>query len=417
MVNIYDWADNQINTNPVYENSFTLLFAVKPYFISSYFWQGFESRFSEIQRFQNKAIEIFKAAINNELSPIILRWLINETPEPLGITYHKRLEDRHFTSPVFFRTDEVRPGNIIEINSPAGLWGELQLMYEYSIQMGHAIERASPAELFASQLANFLGCTPIIHQYTDKATSPGSTRFFIERTRPRVKYWGFDRGIRMSDVNFIRHHTFADLWTDDNLDSLLDKMGKGVTFDFPPHVLFDQKASLVLPFWSMTRGYFTDEIRRLFPYTTPLLPSGIELEDGTTISIDEFCRWSRSRRAYYLKLAGFNIQLNWGSKAVYRLSNLSSNACLDFLRKRVDEYEQGRIWLLQKEDYQADEITFATRDGSVQTQNFRRKFGGFYGPGGLIGVLAMHRGHYKVSGSESTVLSMVSASKEDALPS
>jgi hypothetical protein len=416
-MNIYDWADNIINTPPRFETGLTLLLAVRPYIVSPGVWQCFESRSSTIRQFQKTSIQIFKAALNHEISPDILRWLLNETPEPLGMTYHKRLEDRHFTSPVFFRTDEVRPGNIIEINSPAALWGELQLMYEYSIQMGHTIDRASPAELFANQLTNFLSHKPIIHQYTDKATSPGSTRFFIERTRPFIKYWGYDYGVRMADCNFIRHHTFADLWTDDNLNLLLDKMGKGVTFDYPPHVLFDQKATLALPFWSMTRDYFTDEIRALFPYTTPLLPGGIELKDGKTISIDEFSQWSRSRRSYYLKLAGFNTQLNWGGKAVYRLSNLSGEACLDFLQKRLDEYQQGRIWLLQKEESQDDEITFTTRDGIVHNQNLRTKFGGFYGPEGLIGVLAMHRGHYKVSGSESTILSHVLASDEDKFSS
>lgn len=415
-MNIYDWADDLINAPPRYETGFTLLLATKPYSVSPGVWQGFETRFSRIQQFQNISVQIFKAALKNEVRPEILHWLINETPEPLGIPYHKQLEERHFTLPVFFRTDEVKPGKIIEINSPAGLWGELQLTYEYIRQMGYAAAKPSPAEEFAAQLTVYLSRMPIIHQYTDKATSPGATRYFIERTRPRLKYWGIDRGVKMSDCNFIRHHTFADLWTDDNLHLLLEKTGKGVTFDYPPHILFDQKASLVLPYWSLTRELYPDEIRWLFPFTTPLLPSGIELEDGSPISIEEFSRWSRSRRSYYLKLASFNTQLNWGGKAVYRLSNLSSQACLDFLRKRAEEYDNGRIWLLQKEDSQDDEVDFTTRDGAVHTQNLRTKFGAFYGPGGLIGILALHRGHYKVSGNEGTVLSYVLAGDQEPFP-
>jgi len=414
-MNAYEWADNSVNISPQYETGFTLLLAAKPYNLSPGVWQGFESRFPKIQLFQKTSVDLFKAALKNDVRPEVLRWLINETPESLGLTYHKRLEDRHFTLPVFYRTDEVSPGRIIEINCPAALWGELQITYEYAARLGYVVPKESPVELFAAQLTNFLGCQPIIHQHTDKATAPASTRYFIEKSRPRVKYWGLDRGVKMGDCNFIRHHTFADLWADDNLSLLLDKTGQGVAFDCPPHFLFDQKATLVLPFWSMTRDYFTDEIRDLFPFTTPLLPSGIELQDGTIISIDEFSSWSRSQRSYYLKLAGFNTQLNWGGKAVYRLSNMSSGVCRDFLQKCISDFGQGRIWLLQKEVYHDDEITYLTRDGNIHTQTFHTKFGGFYGPGGSIGVLALHTGHYKVSGHEGTVLSYVLANQEDPI--
>jgi hypothetical protein len=100
---------------------------------------------------------------------------------------------------------------------------------------------------------------------------------------------------------------------------------------------------------------------------------------------------------------------------VYRLSNLGSDACCNFLRQCLSGYERGQIWLLQKEEFQEDEIRFMTRDGTVHTRNLRGKFSGFYGPFGCIGVLAMHRHHYKVHGQDDTVISYVLGSPADSI--
>jgi len=230
-----------------------------------------------------------------------------------------------------------------------------------------------------------------------------------------VRYWSIDRGVRMADCNFIRYQAFVDVLGDGNLSARLSRVGQGVTFDSPPFMLFDQKAALVLPFWSMTRNSFADDVRGLFPFTTPLLPAGIELPGGRCIDIEEFAHWPRSQRSYYLKYAGADWTLNYGSKAVYRLSNMSGDACLDFLRRILSQYERGHIWLLQQEETQDDEIEYRTRDGTLHTQRLRANFGGFYGPGGCLGVLAMHSQHNKVHGQESTVISYVLAAEEDRI--
>jgi len=386
---------------------------MNPYRVSSVVRRQYESRLLLIRSFQKKALEIFRAALNGEIHPAVLHWLMNETPESLAIHYHRTLEDRHFTLPVFLRTDEVRPGRINEINCPAALWGELQLAFEYAAYLGYCAGDVSPADQYAAQLTDFLQDAPVVHHYLDKSSAPGSWRYFIEKTRPRVRYWGIDRGVRVADCNFIRYQAFVDLLGDGNLPARLSKVGQGVTFDYPPYMLFDQKAALVLPFWSVTRDGFTDDIRGLFLFTTPLLPTGIELPDGRCISIEEFSRWPRSQRSYYLKYAGSDWTLNYGSKAVYRLSNMSSDACLDFLQRCLSRYERGQIWLLQKEETQDDEIAYLTRDGKLRTDRLRVNFGGFYGPGGCLGVLAMHSRYNKVHGQEDTVISYVLADDED----
>ncbi|MGA2488754.1 MAG: hypothetical protein ABSF99_01010 [Anaerolineales bacterium] len=412
----YEWADNEINSCPKYETGFTELLAAKPYPLPAAVRRLYDSRLLLIRSFQKTAVDLFRAALRDDLHPGILHWLINEAPDSFGVGYHRRLEDRHFSLPVFFRTDEVRPGRIIEINSPAALWGELQLVFEHTVRLGCCAGEVSPADQYAAQLTGFLGGPPVVHHFLDKSSAPGSWRYFIEKTRPRLRYLGIDRGVRAADCNFIRYQTFVDLEQDENFPTRLSKVDQGVTFDSPPYMLFDQKATLVLPFWSMTRTCLPDDIRALFPFTTPLLPTGIELQDGRCITFEDFSRLPRSQRAYYLKYAGSDWILNYGSRAVYRLSNLSSAACLDFLRRCLSQYDDGHIWLLQQEETRDDEITYLTRDGRSESGSLRAKFAGFYGPAGCLGVLAMHSRHNKVHGQPDTVLSYVLAEVEDRNP-
>jgi hypothetical protein len=92
---------------------------------------------------------------------------------------------------------------------------------------------------------------------------------------------------------------------------------------------------------------------------------------------------------------------------------MSSDACLDFLRQCLNQYERGHIWLLQQEETQNDEIEYRTRDGALHTQHLRANFGGFYGPGGCLGILAMHSRYNKVHGQADTVICYVLADGED----
>jgi hypothetical protein len=411
-MDVYEWADSLINSSPRYATGFTELLATKPYRVSPIVQRLYDARLSLIRSFQQIALDIFRAALRDEMNPSVLRWLINETPECVGIGYHRKLEDRHFTLPVFFRTDEAKPGRIIEFQCPGSAWGELQVAHEHAVAMGHPCGEQSPADHFAAQLTDFLQAPPVIDHLLDNASAPAGMRYFIEKTRPRVRYWSIDRGIRGSDCNFIRSHAFFSICSDKDFLPRLARVGNGVTYDLPPHILFDNKALLVLPFWSMTRQTFPDEIRELFPFTTPLLPAGIELPDGSRLTIEEFSRLPQSRRCYFLKYAGSSLALNWGSRAVYRLSNLGSSACLDFLRQCLSGYERGEIWLLQKEEAQEDEIEYLDREGTVHTERLRAKFSGYYGPDGCLGVLVMHRRHFKVHGQEETVLSYVLANRE-----
>jgi len=117
-MDVYAWADSLIDSSPRYATGFTELLAARPYPVSPVVRRLYESRLLLIRSFQQIALGIFRAALNGEMHPVVLHWLMNETPDCVGLCYHRNLEDRHFTLPVFFRTDEVKPGRIIEIQCP-----------------------------------------------------------------------------------------------------------------------------------------------------------------------------------------------------------------------------------------------------------------------------------------------------------
>ena len=404
----YKWADLLFNSCPKYETGFTQLLAQTPYHVPFNVYNLYEKRFTLIKEFQKISLELFRQVLKKKEHSVLLNWLINESPISLGLRYHQDLEDRHYTLPVFFRTDEVAPGGrIVEIQCPGSLWGDLQLTFDYLTRLKYQVDVVSPANLFGNQLIRLLNEKPIVHHLLDNASGQAGMRYFIEKTRPLVRYYGVDYGIWPKNCNFIRSHSFFGLYAENEFKTRIARVGNGIVYDLPPHVLFDQKASLVLPFWSLTRKAFTDDIRDLFVYTTPLLPSGIELPDNTKITIEQFSRLPRSQRSFYVKYAGSDVSMNWGSRAVFRLSNLSQNNCLSLLRKCTSHYERGQIWLIQKEETHDDEIVFLDRQENRQSEKLRAKISGFYGPFGPIGILAMHRGHNKVHGQNDTVVSFM----------
>jgi hypothetical protein len=406
-LNIYQWADNLFNHSPLYNTGFTQLIAKKPYVISKNDFNAAMKRHETIHFFQEICLNIFKAALRGEVSTKILNWLLNETPESIGSNYHRSLQDSHYTLPVFYRTDETSMGKLTEIQCPGSLWGELQLVHDYFHDILHIGNSISPAICFADQLERFLGAKPIVHHLLDNASAPHGMRYFIEKTRDKVKYCFIDTDIKPDDCNFIRTHSFFGLCAENYFKERIEKLGKKIKFDFPPYVLFDQKATLILPFWSLTRDLFTDDVRDMLNYTTPLLPNGITIQNGDTLTIEEFSNLPRSKRCYYLKYAGSDVSKNWGSKAVYRLSNESTKKCFERLAICLKNFDKGEIWLLQKEDFQNDKIEYSDKFGNIKTENFRAKFSSFYGPYDLIGLLAMHRQHNKVHGQKETVISYV----------
>lgn len=425
---IYKWVNEEFDYYK-YETGFTQMLADKAHYIKDEKYMCLDNRINHIHEFQDICIKIFRNALE-ENDEIILQWLLNETPDSLGIHYHKKLSDEHFTKPVFFRTDEMKLGKIVEIQCPGSLWGEMQLLHKLYKKQGFKMNPNSPIYNFSNQLIKYLKepprvledeMIPKVHYLVDNASAPAGVNYFIKESMPYIKYWGKSSDIKSAEeCHFVRTHSFYGLCGENNFKVRLNGIKDGIAlgkgkkchfkYDFPPYVLFDQKATLVLPFWSKTRDKFSDEIRKLFAFSSPILDNEIELEEGVT-TIREFSQRPQSQRKYYLKYAGVDVSINWGSKAVTRLSNIGKDKCEVLLNKCVMDSKKGKIWLLQKEETEQNEVTFWNKKGKITQQKLNTKYSCFYGFYGVVGLVASYRRFYKVHGQPDTIITLIENDK------
>jgi len=245
---------------------------------------------------------------------------------------------------------------------------------------------------------------PILH-LTDNASAPAGVRYFINRTRPHLRYFSWDAGIKSLDCGLIRTHSFRGAMAEDFASRRLQvakETGRPL-FDLPPHVAFDQKAPVVLPFWSVTRSSFPDSVRALFPHTQLVTSDGFEMPNGEHITLAQFANLPKSRRHYYLKYAGCDPAWNWGSQSVTRLHG-SSRSVLAALERAAEQTAACSPWLIQPEHTQREPVTW-TDPATGQERNgvFHLKFSAFHGPRGLLAMLAESRNHTKVHSQADTV--------------
>ncbi len=416
-VNNYQWADDTYNQCFISNTGFTQLLAKEPYMISASEYQKACKRLSIIHDFQDRCISLFRKALS-ENNDVLLHWLLNETPVSFGKEYHRNLKSHHYTKPVFFRTDEMSMGKIAEIQCPGSLWGEMELMYQKYHRLGYPVGDISPALELTRQLRDYLGAEPIVHYLIDNASIPIGIRYFIQQTRPHIRYWGIDKDVlafkntkeddkEIAVCNFVRTHSFFGLCGENYFNSRLNKEPLNFKYDFPPYVLFDQKATLVLPFWNKTRDYFTNEIRDIIIYSAPICGDTIQIEDGSEISIEEFSELSQSKRDYYLKYAGSDVSINWGSRSVQRLKKDSAPICLKKLKQCVSDYKRGKIWMIQKAISEKNQVTYTERSGEEKAEYLNTKYSFFYGPFDLIGAVTTHSRKNIVHGQPDSIVNLI----------
>jgi hypothetical protein len=320
-------------------------------------------------------------------------------------SYHRSLKSEDFTTPVCFRTDEV-PDAIVEVQCPGSGWGDCELLTEYYTLTGALSNSGDPfSKRFATSLQGLLGEPPRILHLLDNASVPHGLRYFIEQTRRHgLKYWGYDPEAGLRECNFVRSHSILGLMAETYFQDRLTRSRLGeVLFDLPPHVLFDQKAALALPFWTLTRDYFSDEVRDLFPFTTVVTAEGFEDADGVQQPLEMLAARDRARPRQFLKYAGWEPSRNWGSQAVFLLGGQDAGAHADRVRR---DLTQHRFWILQEVKAARELIDYVERSGNVQQGRFFAKYSGFYGPDGLLGVKSMHREVIKVHGQPDTVINV-----------
>lgn len=412
MLGYYEFLDQQLNDALKTNLEFDLLLSTKLYKFDPSVVQGFFERYSLIKEFQEITLSLFNASLNGDEDPEIASLLLNELPANQGWEYHKNLNLQH--TPVFFRTDEVAPGKISEIQCPASLWGICDQLYDFFVSHQKDFGECqtfskSPAENFSDSLKQYIGGEPFVHHLTDNSSIPHDVRYFIQKTRENgIKYYTFDKEVSPYNCHMVRSHAFAGLLADNYFLERVEKYKqRKFHYDLPPSILFDEKIPFFFPFWEKTQKYFPDRIKSIFPFAQLIRPDGFFLEDGSKVDIDTFCRLSAKRRNYFIKYAGSDLSINWGSKGVYRASAFSGAKCREFLNSILKGYPNNRYWIIQKAYYHEDHANYFDRSGEIKNTKVHSKISGFYGPSGLNGILMMQRPFYKVHGSEETIVSIV----------
>jgi hypothetical protein len=386
--------------------AFTGLLTPAPHRITAEEHATTQSRYELLRSWQRTSLELFAASVSGDLPPSIAASLLDHLPDHAGWPHHRRLPLHNAGTPLFFRTDQVKDGTILEVQCPGSLWGVHELLLEfYAENHCDGTRRMTPLSTgFTAAIRQHRGAEPIIHHLLDNSSHPAGERFFIQRARRAARYFGFDTGIRAQHCNFVRAHDFLALLSENFAAERIQRLIEGDSvYDLPPIALFDQKLLLAFPFWQETRAHFSDAVRALFPYTTVLAPDGIMLEDGTWATLEEFALLSRRERAYFLKYAGSDVGRNWGSRAVFHLGKLSRRACEDRLRDALERYSLGERWILQRECDSEQEVSFITRAGEIEAASGHSKHSIFYGPTGALGKLFMFEDFYKVHGSSDTI--------------
>jgi hypothetical protein len=411
---LYDHADRSINERIGVTMGLTTLLATRPYELDGPTVDSHRARHAAIRRFQERTLELFRASLDGEADPEIARVVLGDAPPGFGADYHRALTTAQHRVPVFFRTDEFACGRLSEIQCSGSGWGfleQLRDLYDAWPQVYGPPRHfpVPPARAFAEQLRDYLPQPPIVHHLVDNASRPHGMRYFIQRLRDEgVRFFGYDADVRPEDCNFIRAHDFVSLPHHNFFVDRMERCDRGeVFFDLPPSLLFDGKVILAWPFWSKTRDAYDDEIRALFPHTSLIESDGVDLPDGERITLDGLRDVPRRSRSWYLKYGGSDIAVNWGSKAVFLARTLSNPGCAELLDRIRQDLRRGRPWILQEAVRRAEPATAFARDGGTFETEAYAKLSSFYGPGGLVGVLAMQLRSHKVHGSADTILSMV----------
>lgn len=366
-----------------------------------------------ILRYFETIRRLFYEALSDDGRQELVPLLLGDAPAHLGADFHKALPERiRLAVPLYFRTDESRLGNVLEIQCPGSLWGDHRLVAMAATEMGivdSSLQGLDLTAAFASSLTDLVSKSgTIVHHLIDNSSAPHTARYFIADAAKRcgVPHYGVSPDVGARDCNFVRSHSVYGLAAENFFHDRVSR--KEVVFDLPPSLVFDQKAPLSLPFEVETRDEFDDEIRNLLAFTSVVKPEGLLLP-GTDkrIGISDFARLPRRSRRYYLKYAGTDVAKNWGSMAVYSLERESQEKCLARLTAAADDFAKGCPWVIQEADEVSYDETWLTRGSDPESRTLDSKYSRFFGGHEMLGALRQGRKFYKVHGQRDTVVRLV----------
>ena len=410
----YSFLDHEFNQTAGGDVGVDSLIGSQPFVLSAKEIAGFRNRYHVIRRFQKTTLELFLASLRGEEAPWIAELVLGDVPKPLAHSFHQRLQEAHLRLPVFFRTDEPAPGILSEIQCPGSGWSNHELLWvlydEHPDVFGQPETFSQPlSKYLADDLRLLLAEDPRVYYMLDNASLPHGARYFIQKTRHHgVRYYSWDPELHPRFCNFVRSHDWISLLHNNFYESHLQSCLEGeLRYDLSPMALFDSKTIMVLPFEKRTRNYYDDEVRSIFPFTQILRPEGAFSAEGKQVSLETLCKDASLRRNVYLKYAGTDVNLNWGSRAVFSLKNSSISQAGKLLERALADGRKGRPWILQQAHRQKNCAEFISRDGHIREHEGYLKLSGFYGPSGLLGIIAYHLRSAKVHGNSDAILSAV----------
>lgn len=408
---IYRLIDEEYQDSFVCAPIFNEEVCTEPFVISESDYEHLKLRFDTTQTFFKKSLELFEASLRGDLEPSLTGFLLNDAFGWREVTFYEEFREFTCQTPRFYRTDESSNGKILELQCPGSGWGDLELLRRVYQGIGLA-DRVSgfiPAKRISDDISKLCGVmNPSVFHMLDNASNPSSMRYLFSVTQPPLRYWGYHPSVKYGHVNFIRSHSVRSLFAENFFEARISETGsRRPFFDLPPNPIFDQKMLLCLPFMRSTRRYFPDSVRNAIAYTAPIVDDGFEDEDGTRHSLRELAEIPRSRRRFYLKYGGCDTNLNWGSKAVWRLDGTQKDVGR-IIGTVLQDTRAGRPWIIQREEAQKSKVGVWSRNSEeFDVSNRTSKISCFYGPSGLIGIRAMFSRFYKVHGQPSTALSLV----------
>lgn len=409
----YRFIDDDIRERTRADVGYTNLLSTRPYPMDDATLAGFVGRYATVRRYQEITRDLFLASLRGDADPAVAETILAGQPPERGREFHLSLGERHLRLPLFFRTDEAAPGAIAEIQCPASGWeiaDQTRSLYEaFAGDFGRPerFDRSLFSRLAAS-MRSCLGEEPVVHHLTNNASRPHGVVYTVQRLREEgIRHFSWDP-VRWQDCNLVRAHEFYDLRYNGFFDQWMDACEAGrLWFDHPPTPLYDAKAAMAWPFSPLTREHYPDEVRDIFPHTDIVTEEGFRLEDGSRISLDDYCKLGQGKRTHYLKFGGHHPTVNWGSRAVYYAGSFSRPALEKLFERILADRAAGHPWVAQSARSYPETTTAMGRDGEEIKADVYTKFSGYYTSDGLAGIMVMQERSRKVHGSARTVLSIV----------
>lgn len=365
--------------------------------------------FSAIQNFLTTILNIFNETLysETEFAKIIRNLLLNDSIQSIPISFYKSLDEKIWTTPKFYRTDESKEGKVFEIQCPGSGWGDVILLEKlYKEIFGDAFIYYDLQNSFFEEVKKITKTvSPSIMHLLDNSSNPSSMRYFMNETSKNIRYWGMDKSVKNNSCELIRSHSVYGLIFENLFKIRMEKVKNGeCNFDLPPFLIFDQKMILSLPFLDLTKHLFSDDIRETLSYTYPFTTEGFRDITGEWVTVDLFKKRKPKDRKYFLKYGGCDTSINWGSRAVFRLD---SNSCNEHIELALSDYSNNRPWIIQKDCSNKDEVRYFERGNSqIQSKRLTAKYSTFYSPSGMLAIRTHHGQSTKVHGQEDSIAGM-----------